>query len=148
MTDDWDPSIPMHRELARGIEQGDGIPEMRTIQQAKKAMQTVGFELEHSEDLAERGDQIPWYYPLEGDLSKAQTAWDLLTVWRIHWTGRLVTRNAMRAMEFVRFIPQGTCDVAEQLETALKYLVQGGQTKVFSPSSEGFYYHVLNGYFH
>lgn len=22
------------------------------------------------------GDEVPWYYPLEGDMRKAQTLWD------------------------------------------------------------------------
>jgi hypothetical protein len=26
--------------------------------------------------LAERDDHVPWYYPLEGDIRKAQTLWD------------------------------------------------------------------------
>jgi len=138
MTDKWDPSIPSHKELARGIELGDGIPEMRTIEQARNAMQSVGFELEVAEDLADRQDQAPWYYPLEGDLSKAQTAWDLMTVWRIHWSGRFVTRNAMRMLEFTRVLPQGTCSVAEQLEIARHYLVEGGRSKVCRTFSSHF----------
>jgi sterol 24-C-methyltransferase len=133
MTDTWDPSIPAHKELAHDIEIGNGIPEMRSVQKAREALKTVGFEIEHEEDLADRPDEVPWYYPLEGDLSKAQTAWDLLTVWRIHWTGRFVTRNAMRLMELVRIIPKGTCEVAETLEVAMHALVKGGQTKLFTP---------------
>jgi hypothetical protein len=130
MTDTWDPSIPRHKEIAHGIEVGDGIPEMRTIAQARKALKAVGFEVEYEEDLADRPDPVPWYYPLEGDLSKAQTPWDLLTVWRIHWSGRFVTRTSMHIMEFIGLIPKGTSSVALQLETAMTYLVEGGQKKV------------------
>jgi len=147
MTDTWDPSVPRHKEIAHGIEVGDGIPEMRTIEQARKAIKTVGFEIEYEEDLADRPDEVPWYYPLEGDLSKAQTAWDLLTVWRIHWSGRFVTRNSMRVMELFGLIPKGTCSVAEQLETAMRYLVEGGQKKVcrsFHCSSCCFLFHSLS----
>lgn len=66
---------------------------MRTIDNARKAMKKVGFEILYEEDLAERespnmrdttkllslhagDDPVPWYYPLEGDLRKAQTTWD------------------------------------------------------------------------
>ena len=65
MTDAWDPSNPEHKAIAHGIEVGDGIAEMRTYAQARKALKTVGFDVELDEDLAERPDEVPWYYPLE-----------------------------------------------------------------------------------
>lgn len=58
MTDAYDASNPKHRHIAHGIEVGDGIPEMRTIKDARKALETVGFEIQHDEDLAERPDTI------------------------------------------------------------------------------------------
>lgn len=58
MTDAWDPSIPSHKEISHGIEIGDGIAEMRTIKQARQALNTVGFEMLHEEDLADRPDAI------------------------------------------------------------------------------------------
>jgi sterol 24-C-methyltransferase len=33
---------------------GDGIAEMRTMEAARKAIKTVGFEIVHEEDLADR----------------------------------------------------------------------------------------------
>lgn len=76
MTDEWDEAKPEHKRIAHGIEVGDGIPEMRTLHDARKALKTVGFEITHEEDLAARPDVVPWYYPLEGDIWKAQTVWD------------------------------------------------------------------------
>ena len=107
MTDAWDASNPEHKKISHGIEVsilhcsvqvtklmiqvGDGIAEMRTIADARKALKSVGFEILHEEDLADRmsyfffwitcakyagADHVPWYYPLEGDLTKAQTWWD------------------------------------------------------------------------
>lgn len=135
MTDAWDPSIPEHKELAHQIELGNGIPEMRPLKLARQAMKNVGFEIEHEEDLAERPDPVPWYYPLEGDISKAQTFWDYLTVWRMSWSGQLVSHNAIRLMEWAGFLPKGTYDVSESLKVAATSLVKGGQTKVrFSPN--------------
>ncbi len=58
MTDAYDKSDPHHRHIAHGIEVGDGIPEMRTIQNARDALNTVGFEVLHDEDLADRPDEI------------------------------------------------------------------------------------------
>lgn len=130
MTDSWDPTNLTHKEIAHGIEVGDGIPEMRTIKQAREALTTVGFEILHEEDLADRPDEIPWYYPLEGDIWKAQTAWDYLTVWRMSWSGKLITQAVVKMLETVRLVPKGTFDVGEALKTAAVALVKGGQQKV------------------
>jgi sterol 24-C-methyltransferase len=130
MTDKWDPSIPLHKEIAHGIEVGDGIPEMRKIESARQALIDVGFEIEHEEDLADRDDEVSWYYPLEGDIRKAQTPWDYFTVWRSHWSGKFVTHNGVWLLEKLGFVPAGTTDVGEQLKIAGNALVAGGQTKV------------------
>jgi sterol 24-C-methyltransferase len=133
MTDEWDPSIPSHKELAHEIEFGNGIPEMRPKKNAYDALKKVGFEVLHEEDLADRPDEVPWYYPLEGDIRKAQTAWDYLTVWRMSWSGKLVSHNFMRIAEFLGFLPKGTWSVGEALKVAGDSLVRGGQTKLFTP---------------
>jgi hypothetical protein len=130
MTDVWDPSIPSHKALAHEIEFGNGIPEMRPLSGSRKALQSVGFIIEHEEDLAERPDEVPWYYPLEGDIRKAQTFWDYFTVWRMSGSGRFVTHNAMRLMEILGLLPKGTWEVGEALKVAADALVKGGQTKV------------------
>lgn len=84
MTDAWDASNPHHKQVAHGIEVGDGIPEMRNIDACRTALKNVGFEILHEEDLADRNDEVKWYYPLEGDLRKVQTLWDLVmwSVWK------------------------------------------------------------------
>ncbi|CAE6487667.1 unnamed protein product [Rhizoctonia solani] len=133
MTDAWDPSNPEHKDIAHGIEVGDGIPEMRTIKQAREALKTVGFEILHEEDLADRPDPIPWYYPLEGDIWKAQTAWDYITVWRMSWSGKIVTQTTVRVLEAFGLVPKGTFDVGEALKKAADALVRGGQQKLFTP---------------
>lgn len=133
MTDSYDPSNPEHRKIAHGIELGDGIPEMRSIAQARTALKTVGFQIEYETDLADQGDKIPWYYPLEGDIRKVQTAWDLFTCWRMTWFGKLVTQSAVRALEFVGIAPKGTYDVGESLKVAADALVAGGRKKLFTP---------------
>ncbi|KIL62735.1 hypothetical protein M378DRAFT_165401 [Amanita muscaria Koide BX008] len=133
MTDAWDPSIPEHKELAHQIELGNGIPEMRPLRMSREALKSVGFIIEHEEDLAERPDPITWYYPLEGDITKAQTVWDYFTVWRMSWSGKLVTHNVVWFLEKLGVIPKGTYDVGESLKVAASSLVKGGQTKLFTP---------------
>mgnify|MGYP001759628018 FL=1 len=133
MTDAYDSSLPEHRKIAHGIELGDGIPEMRTIQQARNALKTVGFSIEEEADLADQGDKIPWYYPLEGDIRKVQTLWDVFMCWRMTWFGKLVTQTTVRGLEFVGLAPKGTYDVGESLKVAADALVAGGQAKLFTP---------------
>lgn len=130
MTDKWDPSNPSHKELAHKIEIGNGIPEMRSISRSREALKNVGFEIIHEEDLADRPDDVPWYYPLEGDVFKAQTPWDLFTCWRTSWSGKFVTHHALWWLEKVGVVPGGTWDVCETLKIAGDALVWGGREKV------------------
>ena len=130
MTDRWDPSIPEHKELAHQIEIGNGIPEMRPIQQARDALIKVGFEIQHEEDLAERPDDVAWYYPLEGDVRKAQTVWDIFTCWRTSSSGKFVSHHGLALLEWLRIVPQGTWSVCETLKIAGDALVKTGQLKV------------------
>ncbi|KAJ7471976.1 delta-sterol C-methyltransferase, partial [Mycena latifolia] len=133
MTDKWDPSDPTHAALQHEIELGNGIPEMRPLARAREALQTVGFDLQHDEDLADRGDVVPWYYPLEGDVRKAQTFWDYFTVLRISPLGKFLTHNTVWVLELLGLVPKGTHDVGEALRTAAISLVCGGQLKIFTP---------------
>ncbi|KAJ7119651.1 S-adenosyl-L-methionine-dependent methyltransferase [Mycena epipterygia] len=133
MTDKWDPSVPSHAALQHEVELGNGIPEMRTLVRAREALETVGFKLQHDEDLAERKTAVPWYYPLEGDLRKAQTLWDYITVLRMSRMGKFVTHNALWVLELLGLVPKGTHDVGEALKIAAISLVRGGQLKLFTP---------------
>ncbi|KAI0687671.1 delta-sterol C-methyltransferase [Cytidiella melzeri] len=133
MTDRWDPSIPEHKELAHQIEIGNGIPEMRPIQKARDALVNVGFEIQHEEDLAERPDEVKWYYPLEGDVTKAQTVWDIFTCWRTSSSGKFVSHHGLALLEFLHLVPQGTWDVCETLKIAGDAITKTGQMKIFTP---------------
>ncbi|KAJ4474400.1 delta-sterol C-methyltransferase [Lentinula aciculospora] len=133
MTDAWDPSIPSHKALAHEIELGNGIPEMRSLKLSREALKNVGFEVEYEEDLAERQDFVEWYYPLEGDYRKAQTVYDLFTVWRTTWFGMFVMHNIFWILELVGLLPKGTIEVGAALKVAQTSLIKGGQTKLFTP---------------
>ncbi|GAA5983238.1 hypothetical protein JCM11641_006860 [Rhodosporidiobolus odoratus] len=133
MTDKFDQSNPRHKEVQHGIELGNGIPEMRPIAQARDALKTVGFEVVHEEDLADRGDVVDWWYSLSGDLSKAQTWWDLATVWRMTMWGRRLTGWGVYWLEKAGLVPKGTHDVQEALKIAADSLVDGAREELFTP---------------
>ncbi|KAG0148584.1 hypothetical protein CROQUDRAFT_654666 [Cronartium quercuum f. sp. fusiforme G11] len=133
MTDAYDKSNPEHRKISHGIEIGDGIAEMRTIAQARSALQTVGFEILVEKDLAAQGDKIPWFYPLRGNFSECQTLWDYATVIRMTWFGKLVTQSTVKLLEKLGMAHKGTFEIGEALKVAADALVAGGETNLFTP---------------
>lgn len=133
MTDHYDNENPRHREIRLGIEQGDGISNMVKIDEALKAIQNAGFVLEHHEDLADRVDARPWYYPLDGNLRMASSLGDIFTIARMTRLGRFVAHNLVGGFELAGLIPKGTKKTADSLGVAADCLVAGGKEKLFTP---------------
>ncbi|KXT05523.1 hypothetical protein AC578_3739 [Pseudocercospora eumusae] len=133
MTDKYDNDNPHHREIRLGIEQGDGISNMEKIEVALDAMKAAGFELELNEDLADRPDELPWYYPLSGDLKYMQSIWDFPTLFRMTKLGRSLAHNFMGALEMIGVAPKGTQKTGNSLAVAGDCLVAGGKEKLFTP---------------
>lgn len=133
MTDKYDNDNPTHREIRLGIEQGDGISNMEKIDVALKAIKTVGFELELNEDMADRPDEFPWYYPISGDLKYMQSIWDLPTLVRMTHVGRGLVHRLVGALEMIKLAPKGTQKTADSLAKAADCLVAGGKEKLFTP---------------
>ncbi len=133
MTEAYDNENPHHREVRLGIEQGDGISNMVKISEGLEAIRAAGFNLEVHEDLADRPDARPWYYPLDGDLRMASSIGDLLTIARMTTVGRFVAHGAIGGMERIAIAPKGTRKTAESLGRAADSLVAGGKEKLFTP---------------
>ena len=151
MTDAWDPSKPEHKELAHRIEYGNGIPCMRPISESIDAFNTVGFEILHKDDLADRDDPVTWYHTLEGDLSKAQTWYDMIASAKMTRPVRRFAQWMLTTLEKISVVPPGTAQVGETLIIALLALVEGGQKKVCLNSLRDFaiaYTDSLRSYSH
>jgi sterol 24-C-methyltransferase len=133
MTDKYDNNNLHHREIRLGIEQGDGISNMDTIPVALKAMEDAGFELLHHEDLADRVDPAPWYWPIAGELKYISTPFDLFTVGRMTHIGRFIVHKVLGFLEPTGIIPKGTQKTADSLAQAADALVAGGKEKLFTP---------------
>ena len=133
MTDAYDNDNPKHREIRLGIEQGDGISNMVRISEGIAAIKAAGFELEYHEDLADRPDVRPWFYPLAGDFKMIGSLWDIFTVARMTKIGRGTTNQFVRLLEAVGFAPKGTQKTADSLARAADALVAGGEQKLFTP---------------
>lgn len=133
MTDAYDNNNPRHREIRLGIEEGDGISNMEKIEVALKAMKAAGFELEVNEDLADRPDELPWYFPISGELKYMQSIWDLPTLVRMTKIGRGTVHRLVGALETIGLAPRGTQKTADSLAKAADCLVAGGREKLFTP---------------
>jgi len=133
MTDKYDDENEEHRKIAYGIEVGDGIPKMYKRDVAEKALKSVGFEIEYETDLADKEDDIPWYYPLSGEWKYVQTFSDYFTIFRTSKIGRTITTEAVGLMEKLGLAPKGSKQVTNALEDAAVNLVEGGRQKLFTP---------------
>ena len=133
MTEKYDNDNPHHREIRLGIEQGDGISNMVKISEALEAIKNAGFELEFHEDLADRPDAVPWYYPLAGDFTMMTSLWDLPTIFRMTKVGRGMVNRLVCALEYLSLAPKGTQRTATSLAWAADCLVAGGREKLFTP---------------
>ena len=106
---------------------------MVRISEGLAAIKAAGFELEMHEDLADRDDARPWYYPLDGDLKMAQSVGDVLTIARMTRLGRFLAHNAVGGLERIGIAPRGTKKTADSLALAADCLVAGGKEKLFTP---------------
>ncbi|KAF2398433.1 hypothetical protein EJ06DRAFT_497118 [Trichodelitschia bisporula] len=135
MTHRFDESNAEHQAIRRGIELGDGISNMDTVDVALKAVEDSGFTLEHHEDLAERvdGDYAPWYWPIAGELRYASGIMDVITTLRMTKPARFVIHNLLGLAEKVYLIPSGTARTANALGVAADCLSEGGRQRLFTP---------------
>ncbi|RMZ86285.1 hypothetical protein DV736_g6488, partial [Chaetothyriales sp. CBS 134916] len=133
MTDQYDNNNPHHRNIRLGIEQGDGISNMVTVSEGLAAIKAAGFELEYHEDLANRPDPTPWYYPLAGDWKHIGSVYDIFTVARMTWWGRGLAHRFIGLGEKLNLMPKGTQKSADSLAEAADSLVAGGKEKLFTP---------------
>ncbi|KAH8702824.1 sterol 24-C-methyltransferase [Phaeosphaeriaceae sp. PMI808] len=133
LTDNFDPSDPSHAAIRLSIERGNGIPSLQTKTVARTAMQNAGFELIVADDLAEKKDALPWWYPISGDVKSAKGFQDWLLVIRNTKLGRVGVKIIVRILETVRYAPKGTLKMTEEFIVAADGLVDGGKKSLFTP---------------
>ena len=133
MTENYNNDDPRHRTIRLGIEQGNGISNMEKVSVALDAMKKAGFQLELNEDLADRNDELPWYWPLSGDLRYMQSIWDFPTLVRMTHIGRGLVHRFVGALEMIGVAPKGTQKTADSLAEGADCLVAGGREQLFTP---------------
>jgi len=124
ITDKFDNNDPEHVRIKKGIEVGNGLPDLEKPGVIVDALKQAGFEVIEAFDLAPTSD-LPWYLALSPTFSIFGFLHTGLGRWL---TGRLV-----RALEFAKIAPNGSTKVHDMLESAASDLVAGGQKQIFSP---------------
>jgi 24-methylenesterol C-methyltransferase len=116
-TKEFDASNADHVRIIDEINFGNGLPEMRTWQQAEEAGRAAGLELVTSIDLAVASAGAgPWYGRLE------ELAWQ-----------NQVSHVVVSAVDAVWLAPKGLKQVHNMLVEVARSLVAGGRTGVFTP---------------
>lgn len=126
LTDKYDPNNSVHRETKRLVEEGDGLPDLKSTKELDDDLTRVGFQIEENRIIPE-GD-IPWYQPLKGGDSIFS-----LSSFRASNIGRWLTRTMVYLMESTWIAPKGSVSTVDILEKAAVGLVRGGESGIFTP---------------
>ncbi|KAJ9695820.1 hypothetical protein PVL29_011010 [Vitis rotundifolia] len=125
ITDCFNPMNREHQRIKGEVELGNGLPDIRSVGQCLEALKLAGFEVLREKDVA-ADSPLPWYLPLD-------TTQFSLSSFRTTAFGRFITRNMVKALEFVRLAPEGSQRVQAFLEKAAEALVEGGREGIFTP---------------
>lgn len=126
LTDRYDDKNPQHREIKKGIEEGDALPDLVSTKHVEQAMATAGFHQISGRDLVDDSDsETPWYLPLSAGFT--------VTGFKHTQLGRWVTGNMVRVLERTGVAPRGTIAVSDFLQRAATSLVAGGKQRIFTP---------------
>lgn len=127
LTPRYDASVPEHVQVKRDIEEGNGLPDIYSIDATRACFRAAGFEVLDEEDRAGQGDaELPWYHSLTGrELSN--------TGIRRSPVGKAMVKVLTRALEAARVAPRGTSRIADFLNVGADALVRGGELGIFTP---------------
>ncbi|KAG0335094.1 Delta(24)-sterol C-methyltransferase [Podila horticola] len=133
VTDKYDPTNREHLRIVRGIEVGNGVAKLVTEKDCLQALKNVGFTIEKALDSAANDDKVKWYYPLQGDICKANSVWDYTTLICTSYMGRTIATYILKTMERLHLVPPGSAAVQKILETSADSLIEGAIAGIFTP---------------
>jgi len=129
ITDKCDLNNPDHVRIKKGIELGNGLPDLLRPKEVLDALKDAGFEvLEHYDTaLCDSRFEVPWYDSLQGKYSNMEN-------FKHTPVGMYLTNRFVWLLETIRLAPKGTLDVHNMLLKVAKELVEGGEKGIFSPT--------------
>jgi sterol 24-C-methyltransferase len=129
MTKYYDPKNERHNRIKKGIEVGNGLPDLEPVEHVVKAVSEAGLVVLEDKDMAEANvgdhDMHPWYQPLEGSFS--------FSGFKHTRMGRTLTHHCLRVLEACYLAPKGTVEVSRLLMETANDLVDGGRLRIFTP---------------
>mmetsp|Transcript_17903 Transcript_17903/g.69380 ORF Transcript_17903/g.69380 Transcript_17903/m.69380 type:complete len:340 (+) Transcript_17903:25-1044(+) len=128
LTDKYDAENAEHRQIKKGIEEGDGLPDIAITDEVVRALEEVGFAVEEQEDraLQRSAADLAWYTDLEPRYTPLNFQHTEL--------GHGLLSKTLACLERLHVVAAGTSEVQNFLHTAAVYLVKGGQTGTFTPA--------------
>lgn len=123
-SDTYDSQNPVHVEIKKGIEEGNGIGNLVTTNEIVKALKKAGFEIIETTDLTMQSP-LPFYHPLVSNFSLSGFTYTPI--------GRVITDTACKVLEKFHLAPEGTSYTSSILMKAADALVLGGKEKIFTP---------------
>jgi len=129
----FDISNARHIALRNGMERGNGIPCLRTSDEAQDAMNKAGFVLEAAEDMADHNDPQPWWYFCAGGTEYAQGWKDWGRVVRMTGPGRVAFNILLKGLEALRVVRQGSAVIAREMIRGADCIAEAGRDRLFTP---------------
>jgi len=132
MTEIYVPEDVEHRAIKRGIEHGNGLPELITRKRNNQYYADTKFEIVEESDLTDRSIELygdhnqPWYTPLKADFS-----WE---GWRQSNFGRKALDYLLVVLEAVGIAPVGSLQTKRMLDDAAINLRLSGEKMIFTPA--------------
>ncbi len=127
LTPRYDANNALHAKFKRDIEEGNGLPDIWTLDATRRCFMDAGFTVLDAIDKAFDGDrELPWYHSLTGkELSN--------TGLRRTKTGQRVLKAVTRTLEAAKIAPKGTAEISDFLNVGADALVAAGESGVFTP---------------
>jgi sterol 24-C-methyltransferase len=127
LTAKHDPNDAAHLAAKRGIEEGNGLPDIATIPETARAFEDAGFRVLEQEDrLAAEDPEVPWHNSLAGrEVSKVGLQRSA--------AGQTLVGALIKTLEATRIAPKGTREVQEFLSKGADALVAAGDMGTFTP---------------
>jgi len=130
----YNDTNPEHQKIRRGIEHGNGLPDIIADVELKKQVVGAGFEVLEFYDLDDeinerlgKNNVVPWYATLDSDSgfileNLASTA-----------VGRVLSHNLLVVLEAVGVAPPNSVATSAMLRDGADNLVLGGKQGWFTP---------------
>ena len=126
LTAGFDAKNPEHLRIQRGIEIGNGLPELISSQEVLASLEDVGFEIVEHRNLATEGSpETPWDSALSANWSLTGLKHSVLGQW--------LTHHAVKTIESLHLAQKGSTAVHDLLRGAGSSLVRGAQAGIFTP---------------